>query len=66
MKTLKQILVFFATFFMMFALLSIAIAALTWETVYDVIHSPWSVITFISSLFTAVMVTVDYCEQHEA
>lgn len=62
MKTLKQILVFFATFFMMFAMLSIAIAALTWESVYDTIHSPWSFPVFIVTLVSAIMVTVDYSE----
>lgn len=62
MKTLKQILVFFATFFMMFAMLSIAIAVLTWETVYDVIHSPWSFLTFVISLMCAILVTADYSE----
>ena len=60
MKTLKEILVFFGTFFMMFTMLSIAISALTWETLYDVIHSPWSLLNFLIALFCAIMVTVDY------
>lgn len=62
MKTLKEIGVFFGTFFMMFTMLSIAISALTWENVYDVIHSPWSFLTFVIALFCATMVTVDYSE----
>jgi hypothetical protein len=66
MKTLKEIGVFFGTFFMMFAMLSIAISALTWEPIYDTIHSPWSVLTFLIALFCAIMVTIDYTEQREA
>ena len=62
MKTLKEITVFFATFFMMFAMISIAIAVLTWENVYDVIHSPWSFLTFLIALFCAITVTIDYSE----
>jgi heme A synthase len=62
MKTLKQILVFFATFFGLFAMLNGAIALLIWETLYNVIHSAASFLTFIVSLICAIMVTAEYSE----
>lgn len=62
MKTLKQISVFFATFFGTFLMLSGAIAVVTWEPIYDVIHSAWSFPVSFATLFSAIMVTIDYCE----
>ena len=66
MKTLKEILVFFATFFGLFAMLNGAIALLVWETLYDVIHSAASFLTVIIAFICAIMVTADYSEEHEA
>jgi hypothetical protein len=66
MKTLKEIAVFFGTFMLLFVTLSIFISLLTWEEIYNTIHSPWSFLTFIISLMCAILVTVDYSEQREA
>lgn len=65
MKTLKQISVFFATFFGTFIMLSGAIAVVVWEPIYDIIHSAWSFPVTFTTLFTAIMVTIDYSETHE-